>query len=110
MKKNIALLSIGLTAAAVAAPDPFKEFPEKYWDFSLVSKVPAFREAPAGQQVKELRGILVEGFGPKADDKNFEVAFPKPLSEKTKAEFFPRTRRIFASPWQIFRTSNCADL
>ena len=35
MKKNIALLSIGLTAAAVAAPDPFKEFPENIGIFPL---------------------------------------------------------------------------
>ena len=90
MKKTTAVLAAGLAIASTAAqkPDPFKELPEKYWDFSLIEKVPAYREAPAQQQVKGLKAVLVEGFGPKKDDKDFNAAFPKPLKEKTKAEFF----------------------
>lgn len=90
MKKTTAVLAAGLAIASTAAqkPDPFKELPEKYWDFSLIEKVPAYREAPAQQQVKGLKAVLVEGFGPKEDDKDFNAAFPKPLKEKTKAEFF----------------------
>ncbi|MBQ9772778.1 MAG: hypothetical protein IJW23_13225 [Lentisphaeria bacterium] len=90
MKKTVSVIAAGLAAVSFSAqkPDPFKEFPEKYWDFSLVNKVPAFRDAPAKHQVKGLRAVLVEGFGPKADDKDFGTAFPKPLKDKTKAEFF----------------------
>ena len=76
MKKTALFVATSLTAASILAaqkPDPFKEFPEKYWDFSMIEKIPAFRDAPAAQQVKGLRGILVEGFGPKADDKNFDA-------------------------------------
>ena len=89
MKKKAAFIIAGLAAAVLSAqqPDPFKEFPEKYWDFPTVCKVPAFREAPEKHQVKGLKAVLVDGFGPKADDKKFDDAFPKPLSEKTKAEF-----------------------
>ncbi|MBR2440087.1 MAG: dienelactone hydrolase family protein [Lentisphaeria bacterium] len=90
MKKTTAVLAAGLAIASATAqkPDPFKELPEKYWDFALIEKVPAYREAPAQQQVKGLKAVLVEGFGPKEDDKDFNAAFPKPLKEKTKAEFF----------------------
>ena len=90
MKTNLALLSLGTLLAFSNAqqPDPFKEFPEKYWDFSLVERVPEYREAPEEFQVKGLKAILVEGFGPKADDTDFSQPFPKPLKEKTKAEFF----------------------
>ena len=90
MKKKAALIVAGLSAAVLSAqqPDPFKELPEKYWDFPMVCKTPAFRDAPEKHQVKGLRAVLVEGFGPKADDKKFDAAFPKPLKDKTKAEFF----------------------
>ena len=90
MKKATVFFAAGLGIASAIAqqPDPFKELPEKYWDFSLIEKVPVYREAPARQQVKGLKALLVEGFGPKEDEKNFNAAFPKPLKEKTKAEFF----------------------
>lgn len=90
MKKTAFMVAAGLTAVSSIAdnPDPFKENPEKYWDFSLVEKVPSYRDAPEKHQVKGLKAVLVEGFGPKEDDKNFNTAFPKPLKEKTKAEFF----------------------
>lgn len=78
-----------LLSAAAAADDVFqREDPGKYWDVSALEKVPAFRDAPEKHHVKGvLRAVLIEGYGPGKDEKKFVHPY-KPLSEKTKAEFF----------------------
>ena len=73
---------------AIAKTTPFREYPEKYWDFQLLEKIPEYRNAPENSQVNGLQGILVRGFGPKADETDFSAISPKPLSEKIPAEFF----------------------
>lgn len=78
----------GKMPEAMQKTTPFREYPEKYWDFSELEKVPEFRNAPKECQVNGLQAVLIKGFGPKADETDFSATYPKPLSEKISAEFF----------------------
>ena len=90
MKTANRLLAVTMVLGAVAlnAKDSFREAPEKYWDFAKLKNAPAFRDAPfADSQVKGLRAVLITGYGPAQDEKNY-FRTPKPLSAKIKTEFF----------------------
>ncbi|MBQ9337137.1 MAG: alpha/beta fold hydrolase [Lentisphaeria bacterium] len=89
MKDVIPALVAGIAFAAGAADTFVREAPEKYWDFEKLKDAPAFRDAPFDDSKAEgLRAVLVTGYGPAEDDKNFTDPQPKGLDKKVKAEFF----------------------
>ena len=85
------LISFAALAGCVltARPEAFRENPEKYGNFSLLSQTPEFREAPFEDSREEgLQALMITGYGKRDDDKDIHTLHPKPLSKKNKAEFF----------------------
>ncbi len=88
-KQLLAAVTLGTAMLLGAEENNLREAPEKYWDFAQLKEAPAFRDAPfADSKAEGLRAVLVTGYGPAEDDKDFTDPQPKGLDKKVKAEFF----------------------
>lgn len=88
-KQLFAAVMLGTAMLLGAEETSLREAPEKYWDFAKLKDAPAYREVPfADSKAEGLLAVLVTGYGPAEDDKDFTAPQPKGLDKKVKAEFF----------------------